>query len=287
MEQEIRDVRKYFAKFRIVRLTSCKKNKEIIEGFSAIENGIALERYLKEDAWEADSKGETCVYLVVDENSRVAAFFSLKCGLLYTKNEFDALSDDEDKEVLRLLVEAMLQNDKASLKDLEKYYTDNDNYEKADKMLNLARDKADMLKSAEYARDDKSSELVRDCYPALELQHFCKNIKYPTQKYRGIPLGFGLFWEKIVPQIEKIIKMIGCQYLYLFAADQTEKIDIKKDGRLIGYYRSNLNFELSRDLLSIKPNYDLGCVAMHQKVDDLLKARNDMWERFSDNIKGV
>lgn len=28
---------------------------------------------LEEDVWEADSKGETCVYLVFDENSRVAA----------------------------------------------------------------------------------------------------------------------------------------------------------------------------------------------------------------------
>lgn len=283
MEKDIRDVRQYFRNFRISRLTSCEKNKEIIESFSALESGNELERYLKEDAWDADIKGETCVYLVFDKKSQLAAFFSLKCGLLYTKNEFDALSEEEDRQVLRLLVEAMRKKDKESLKDLEKYYEDNP--EKSDKMLKLARDKADMLDSPEYARDDKRSELVRECYPALELHYFCKNIKYPDQEYRGIPLGFGIFWEKIVPQIDKIISKIGCQYLYLFAADQTDTKDIREQGRLIRYYNLNLNFKCSRELLSIKPNYDLGCVAMHQKVDDLLIARNDMWEKFSDNIK--
>lgn len=279
MEQEIRDVRQYFAKLRIVRLTSCENNKEIIDGFSAIENGIALERYLKEDAWEADGKGETCVYLVLDENSRVAAFFSLKCGLLYTKNEFDDIPD-ADRDLFEDIVKALAAKAYDTVEGLKAGFDD-----KADEMVELAQKKLELLNSAEYAKEDKSSALVRDCYSALELQHFCKNIKYPTQKYRGIPLGFGIFWEKIVPQIEKIIKMIGCQYLYLFAADQTEKIDIKNEGRLIRYYRSNLNFERSRGLLSIKPNYDLGCVAMHQKADGLSKARNDMWERFSDNIK--
>lgn len=39
----------------------------------------------------------------------------------------------------------------------------------------------------------------------------------------NVLLGFGLFWEKIVPIIEEISKKVGCKYLYLFAADETQK----------------------------------------------------------------
>lgn len=278
MGKDIRDVRQYFSNFRISRLTSCEKNKEIIADFMALESGNELERYLKEDAWEADSKGETCVYLVFDENSRVAAFFSLKCGLLYTKNEFDNIPDDEIG-LFEDIVKALSEKDYDTVEGLKAGF---DN--KADEMVELARKKLDLLNSAEYAKEDKNSSLVQVCCPALELQHFCKNIKNHKNKYRGIPLGFGIFWEKIVPQIDKIIKIVGCQYLYLFAADQTDTEDIREKGKLIRYYKSNLNFQLPRGLLSIKPNYDLGCVAMHQKADSLMKVREEIWERFSDNI---
>ena len=37
-----------------------------------------------------------------------------------------------------------------------------------------------------------------------------------------IPLGFGIFWEIIVPIIIDITKKVGCKYVYLFAADKTE-----------------------------------------------------------------
>ena len=280
MEKEISDVRQYFRNFRVSRLTSCEKNKEIIEGFSALERGNELERYLKEDAWDADSKGETCVYLVFDKKSQLAAFFSLKCGLLYTKNSFDDIPDD-DMVLFCYIVDALKKKDYDAVEE----YTKDVDYRKAEKLVELAKTKVAISSAAKKNKEDEFSALVKACYSALELQYFCKNKNYAIQKYRGIPLGFGIFWETIVPKINEIIKIIGCKYLYLFAADQTNTKDIREQGRLIRYYNSNLNFKCSRELLSIKPNYDLGCVAMHQKVDDLLIARNDMWERFSDNIK--
>ena len=46
---------------------------------------------------------------------------------------------------------------------------------------------------------------------------------YIPDEHLDFPLGFGIFWEVIVPRILEITEHIGCQYLYLFAADHTEQ----------------------------------------------------------------
>ena len=59
------------------------------------------------------------------------------------------------------------------------------------------------------------------------MKHFCKNEMYIPDEHLDFPLGFGIFWEVIVPRILEITEHIGCQYLYLFAADHTEQADSK------------------------------------------------------------
>ena len=76
----------------------------------ATEEGKELEKFLKDRAWEADSEGETRVYLVKDENGSVVLFFSLKCGLLYKKYQYDELEEDK-REFVNLLIEAIQQKD--------------------------------------------------------------------------------------------------------------------------------------------------------------------------------
>ena len=50
---------------------------------------------------------------------------------------------------------------------------------------------------------------------------------YIPDEHLDFPLGFGIFWEVIVPRILEITEHIGCQYLYLFAADHMEQADSK------------------------------------------------------------
>lgn len=90
----------------------------------------------------------------------------------------------------------------------------------------------------------------------MELRHFCKNINYQTEK-RKVPLGVGLFWEVIVPQICKITDLAGCKYLYLFAADNTPtKENHQKTRKLVQYYKNDLKFDDIQGLTIIKPTYD-------------------------------
>ncbi|MCM1287728.1 MAG: hypothetical protein NC240_05410 [Clostridium sp.] len=60
------DKRKYFQGFHAEILTSNQMNHQLIQDFSATDDGEGLEYYLKNYAWSADLEGETKVYLVKD-----------------------------------------------------------------------------------------------------------------------------------------------------------------------------------------------------------------------------
>lgn len=47
---------------------------------------------------------------------------------------------------------------------------------------------------------------VEKCVSAIELRHLCKNEQYSIPEDLGVPFGFGIFWEKIVPQLIDIKK---------------------------------------------------------------------------------
>lgn len=55
----------------------------------------------------------------------------------------------------------------------------------------------------------------------------------------GLPqnLGTTVFWYFIVPKILEMLKIVGCEYVFLFAADLTPYEE------LIRYYSDQLKFE--------------------------------------------
>ena len=86
------------------------------------------------------------------------------------------------------------------------------------------------------------SQHVFETFPGIELTLFYINETF-TYRFKSIwaeqkivhTIGTVLFWQHISPLFEKIKKQIGCQYLFLFAADSSA------DGKLINYYSSILN----------------------------------------------
>ena len=100
----------------------------------------------------------------------------------------------------------------------------------------------------------------------------------------GIPLGFGLFWEQIVPTILDITKRVGCKYIYLFAADRTEEFEVSDMKKLVRYYKNAFKFyECDEDdLIIVKPEYDEYCYGLIQEVSKLEKNRDAVWHEFSD-----
>ena len=96
-------------------------------------------------------------------------------------------------------------------------------------------------------------------------------------------MGFGIFWEIIVPVIIEITKQVGCKYIYLFAADKTEGIEEMKMKKLISYYKNNFKFvDCDEGLKFVKPEYDNHCYGLVQHVSKLDGNREAIWHEFSD-----
>lgn len=264
-------------------MTSNPENKELISKFVSKKANNSLESYIRDEdkAWAEDSGGETRVYLVKDETGNIALFFSVKCGFLVEENLDERLSEDE-QEFVNAVIDVKRKNDD---KEIKKMY---------DAAISLYGDKADELFEIADRRLDTKTESIKigqsentinvpNCISAIELRHLCKNEAFYVQDDIGIPLGFGLFWEVIVPRIIDITKQVGCKYLYLFAADRTEEnIPSKK---LISYYKNNLKFlECGEGIKLVKPEYDNYCYGLIQKVAELENNRETVWNEFSDVV---
>lgn len=271
--------RKFYQQYKCEILTDNQENRALLGEFKANSIGVSLEQYLKEYAWKEDSDGETRVYLVKDANNIVALYFSLKCGLLYEPHEYFRLDSDE-QDFVNLLIDAIKDNQQEIIDSYYEsgYYS----HEKTDKLYKMALDRLDVKNEGRELGDDASTLKVHNCYSAIELRHFCRNVNYCTEK-RNIPLGVGVFWEVVVPQICKITNLVGCKYLYLFAADRTEeKEEQKKTRKLIQYYKNDLKFREVQELMIIKPDYDRTCWGLVQEISELKKNREAIWEEFSD-----
>ena len=242
----------------------------------ATSEGKGLEDYLKNKAWKADLEGETRVYLVKDQNSSIALFFSIKCGLLYKKYQYDDLESDK-LDFVNMLVDAMLQKDNDTLSNY--YNSGMYDLKEMEYLFKIASHRIDLKMEDKELQDNKYTLKVEECYSAIEIHHFCRNSMYKINEQIGIPLGFGLFWEVIVPLVYDITNQVGCKYLYLFAADKSTNEEVKK---LVQYYKNELKFSDVEDMMLIKPYYDKGCLGLVQAVSDLQYNRDAVWEEFSD-----
>ena len=173
----------------------------MISKFVSKKANNTLEAYIKDEdkAWTEDLDGETRVYLVKDKSENIALFFSVKCGLLVSENLQERLSEDR-QEFVDAIIDVKKANDENNIRQMY------------DAGMSLYGDEIDILfEIAEHRLDTKneSTEIgqsentinVPNCISAIELRHLCKNERYVMPKEIDIPLGFGIFWEIIVPII--------------------------------------------------------------------------------------
>ena len=83
---------------------------------------------------------------------------------------------------------------------------------------------------------------------------------------------FGYF---IVPKILEMLKIVGCEYVFLFAADLTPYEE------LIRYYSDQLKFEKADEHCVAIPMYDFTCQFMSQKTCELEGKREQFSEEFN------
>jgi len=261
------------------RLSSDTDNLRLVDDFFNRRNdGIA--QTLRNEAFAEDEEGSTAYYVVKHESGDILFFFSLKCGMLYDQfldtrqlklindlNEYldsivqDSSLDEQDKMVVVSLREKLRTRKGLTKADLDNIpMKGNTIFEDLEKEFN------------------ESITRVGQTFSAIELVHFCANDgAEDVWKQMGLPqsLGAVVFWHFIVPIVESVRQQIGCQYLFLFAAD------FSKGEKLIKYYEDQLNFKIPENLATAKPIYDFSCKFMCQEVKELADAREAFFDNFS------
>ena len=119
---------------------------------------------------------------------------------------------------------------------------------------------------------------VGKTYSGIELVHFCANTS-TDELWNSLslphPRGAVVFWNFVVPAILETVRWVGCQYLFLFAADLSD------DQTLVEYYKNQLSFVDSIERATVKPLYDLGCKFMYQPVTTLSSQRDEFFSHFN------
>lgn len=264
--------------FHCERLSSNDENFRLVDTFTNSRND-SLASVLKNEAYEDDENGVVAYYVVKNTEGQIVFFFSLKTGLLY-----DQHIDEKAIKLMKKLNDFVQENLKSEATTHSQIQALNKFIEKIRSHKGITKEDLDSLPNKNNTLlEDLQQELnknithVGKTYSAIELVHFCAN-----DDARGwweklnIPYSIGVivFWTFIVPVILNIRKLIGVQYLFLFAADLSDDRD------LIKYYQDNLMFTLDEDRATVKPLYDLSCKFMYQETINLSDQRKEFFDNF-------
>lgn len=271
--------RRHIDNLHCERLTSNDDNMRQVDDFFNRRNN-SISETLQNEAFEEDLSGKIAYYVVKNENGDILFYFSLKCGMLY-----DSFIDDRS---LNLLNKLIVQLDNISVQsDLtpDESIVVNKFREKLRSHKGLTKKEIEQIpKIGPSVMKDLEKEFgenvthVGCTFSGIELVHFCANDRfndYWDEKTEGQKLGVVVFWEFVVREVLAAMKHVGCQYLFLFAADQTE------DEELVAYYRDSLYFKEAVDVSTAKPIYDLTCKFMYQEASGLSSERKYFYDHYN------
>ena len=261
------------------RLSSDGDNMRLVDNFTNHIND-AIAQTLKNEAFEEDESNSIAYYVVKNADGQILFFFSLKCGVLFDHfinpdllsqlqklaKELDDLSDDSS---------LTLQQKRDITEVLEKIRT-NKGLVKED-IHKLHLQKRDILEELEKEFNTDIAR-VGKTFSGIELVHFCSNTDTDELwDSFGFPQlrGTIIFWYFVIPIVIEALKYVGCQYLFLFAADKS------KEEKLVRYYENQLNFKKPDELATAKPFYDFTCKFMCHEISTLKQEQAEFFANFN------
>lgn len=227
-----------------------------------------------------ESKGHLASYLVLSPYGTVLIFFSLRCGELFEKVDHDKIKIARDAHEALLLLQNStsqpLEEDKRNqaFKAINNFRNSGLTF---DDLLNLVTKKSD-YEADEDKEPNKLVSRVSKVYSGVELKFYGLNDNgLQFWSTTGLPrkMGLTLYWRFIIPKLEELQNVVGCQYMYLFAADEDP------DGHLVNYYRTAMHINANHFLSSNKPHFDYSSVFLYQEIAELKKQRDYFFETFN------
>lgn len=260
------------------RLSRNSNNMREIDSFFNSKNEKLVERLLNE-AYSEDENDKIAYYLVKDKDGHILFYFSLKCGQLYDRHlDFDLYkllvelydgllkmkkesdTTPEDAVVINKVLEEIRSRKGIIKADLKRISKKNKSIEDFEKLF------------------DDDLEKVGETFSGVEIVQFCSNedcSKYWEQYGMNQKLGVVVFWHLIVPKVLSLMEIVGCQYVFLFAADDSEDED------LVNYYKTWLKFESSQERSAATPVYDLTCKFLYQDTCSLKEKQDYFYKHFN------
>lgn len=260
------------------RLSASDQNLRLVDGFFNRRND-SLATVIKNEAFADDESGRMAYYVVKSGSGEILMFFSLKTGLLYDQH-IDEKSIKMFKKLNDFVQDAisqpnMTEEQAKALADLLEKIRTHKGISKAD--LDRLPNKNKSIYEELEAELNANITHVGKTYSGIELVHFCRNNEYDeVLKGLGLTRKFGeiVFWHFLVPKILEARKLIGIEYLFLFAADMTQ------DNLLVKYYNKLLKFKLDEERATVKPVYDFSCKFMYQPIDGMEDAMSAFWANY-------
>ena len=251
-----------------VRISSRPNAIRLVEAFKNPQNEVLVD-YIKGDAFEEDASGKAACYIILDRDEDILCYFALKSGLLY--DEFQEWREYEKyKKIKNILKDRIAKTNSEEAKIL---LTENE------KKLQKAQD--NLRRIIGNIEAFPLHKQVDRSYAAIELSHFCVNENY---RMKWEEFGFGdknrlgstLFWNFIIEKAIQVSELVGCEYLYLFAADSTP------DHFLVNYYKGSMRFKEDLKVLSLQPKFDFRCTFLCNTIEAFKSGRENFFSHFND-----
>lgn len=248
-----------------------------------VEKRNIIDIFVSDKSMIDDLNGTLASFVILSPNGIPLGFFSLRCGELFEETSVRKMQICHNAYIaLHVLLEERSTPGTYQKDDLIVAM----NYIRQANDEGLGFDDFEPLvgKKEAWTYDDvidagKEVKKVFKSFPAIELKLFginssadgyWKTLGFPEDK----KLGETLFWTKVVDSIRNILATVGCQYLYLFAADE------EAEGQLVQYYRVRLGFDSDIKLSANKPRFDWESQFLFQDIDSLFKGQ----ERFLNTL---
>ena len=255
-----RDIDDSILKSMTAPIVDGEEQNQIISWFNS-------KQYLQDDR-----NGYLASFVVITPTNIPLIFYSFRCGELFRGPQVEKMKVGHDALIaLNKMMRNLYKSHEEKLQAL-------DTVKRAvNEGLTLDDLRALYQKKESWNEDEKleaKKEITKvlTSYPAVELKLFGVNESAKDYwKSLGLPydlkMGETLFWLKVVKTLESIIKYVGCQYVYLFAADK------EAEGELVQYYRVRLGFNSDSSLSANKPSFDWQSQFLFKSTDELFDQR--------------
>ena len=221
---------------------------------------------------EDDLKGHLASFVVMSPTNIPLIFFSIRCGELFEMAQPERMRVGYNaREALRRLMNRDYSSDIEKDQLLRDVKAIKDYNMTPDDIFRYAGKKESWEKDEKIERTKEVTKVLAS-YPAVELKLF--GINDAARAYwvsLGLPkhirMGETRFWLKVVETLEAMHKYVGCQFVYLFAADK------EAEGKLVQYYRVRLKFKSDANLSANKPQFDWQSQFLYQSIEELFEQK--------------